>query len=258
MGYGDDIMATGLARGMKERGKRAAFGDGKKIIWGPWSAEMFKYNPNVAIPGSEGSKDLEWIGYYKGKRNYNTQANGKWIWNYEFSPTPGQFYFDDRENEITAGFKEDFVVVEPNVPWQKSVAGNKDWGQEKYQDLTDRLIKSGVKVVQFGHKNTRRFLQGAKLVTLGNFRQVIAALSRARLYVGPEGGMHHASAAVGIHAVVLFGGFIPPQVTGYQTHVNLTGTDKACGNLTDCAHCREAMQRITVDEVEQRVRERLP
>lgn len=249
-------MATGLARGMIERGKRAAFGDGKKIIWGPWSAEMFKHNPNVAIPGSEGSKDLEWIGYYKGKRNYNTQQNDRWVWNYSFRPTPGQFFFDQHESEIAAGFKDEFVVVEPNVPWQKSVAGNKDWGQEKYQELTDRLVKSGVRVVQFSHKNTRRFLQGAKLATL-NFRQAIAVLGRSRLYVGPEGGMHHAAAAVGVGAVVIFGGFIPPQVTGYDTHVNLTGTDRACGSLINCSHCRDAMSHITVDEVEQRVRERL-
>jgi ADP-heptose:LPS heptosyltransferase len=65
------------------------------------------------------------------------------------------------------------------------------------------------------------------------------------LYIGPEGGLHHGAAAVGIPAVVLFGGFIPPQVTGYKTHVNLTGgADFFCGSLQACKHCAEAMERI--------------
>jgi hypothetical protein len=49
--------------------------------------------------------------------------------------------------------------------------------------------------------------------------------------------------------VVLFGGFIPPQVTGYPGHVNLTGGAVACGSLQRCSHCQAAMNAISVDEV---------
>lgn len=249
MGYGDEIMATGLARGLRAQGKRAAFGDGKKIIWGPWCEEMFRNNPNIARPGSEHSKDLEWIAHYKGARKYNKLVNGKWVWNYDFKVTPGEFFFSDNERERANMIAPGFIVIEPNVPWQKSVAPNKDWGEQKFRHLAKRLRNSGRELVQFKHKNSRRILDDASLIEFQTFRNVIAALSRASLYIGPEGGMHHAAAAVGVKAVVIMGGFIPPQVIGYDNHINLTGGAEACGNIETCAHCKKAMERISVDEV---------
>ena len=61
MGYGDDIIATGLAKGLAAQGKLAAFGDRRKIVWGPWSEEMFRHNPNIARPEHTGKPNLQWI-----------------------------------------------------------------------------------------------------------------------------------------------------------------------------------------------------
>jgi ADP-heptose:LPS heptosyltransferase len=249
MGYGDEIIGSGLARGARARGFRVAFGDGVKIHWSSWCPEIFYNNPNVASPGSENSKDLIWVHHYKGKRKYNKLENGKWVWNYDFRPARGEFFFDEAEINIIKSFKPGFVVIEPNVPWQKEVAQNKDWGEGKYEEVARRLMLQGVKVIQFKHKNSRRMIKSASIVELPKFRHVIAALSQASLYIGPEGGMHHAAAAVAVPAVVIFGGFIPPEVTGYDFHVNLTGGVKACGNIMPCAHCRLAMNKISVDEV---------
>lgn len=252
MGYGDDIIATGLARGLKEKGKRAAFGDGHKIIWGPWSEEMFAHNPNIARPGSEGARDLEWIAHYKGARKYNKLQNGAWVWNYDFKVKPGQFFFSEAEKRsaeyMRASFNG-FVVIEPNVEWQKSVAPNKDWGEHKYAELAKQLQHDGIQIVQFVHKNSRRRLRGVTTIETAKFREAIAMLSLAKLYIGPEGGMHHAAAAVGIKAVVIMGGFIPPAVVGYDDHVNLTGDSTACGSLKTCPHCQAAMHNISVHQV---------
>jgi len=57
--------------------------------------------------------------------------------------------------------------------------------------------------------------------------------------------------------VVLFGGFIPPSVTGYAAHANLTGGAEACGSLKPCPHCRKAMEAISVEEVVEEALERL-
>ena len=251
MGYGDEIMGSGMARGARAAGRRVAFGDGQKIYWSSWCPDIYYNNPNVAPPGSERDRDLIWVDHYKGRRKYNRQDkdSGRWIWNYDFRAVPGEFFFDQQEINIARSFKPGFVVVEPNVPWQKEVAPNKDWGEGKYEEVARRLMLQGVKVVQFRHKNSRRIIPGASVVDMPKFRHVIAALSQASLFVGPEGGMHHAAAAVGVPAVVLFGGFIPPAVTGYDGHVNLTGGAEACGNYKPCPHCQQAMSRITVDEV---------
>jgi Glycosyltransferase family 9 (heptosyltransferase) len=251
MGYGDDIMASGFARGMRAQGKRAAFGDKTRIIWGPWSAEIFRHNPNVAKPGCERDRDLQWIDYYKGHRNYNRldAVKQRWVWNYEFKPKPGELFFDAEEREFAARAGRDFALIEPNVPWHKSVAPNKDWRLKNYQAVADMLLSEGNDVVQTSHGRDR--LSGVRVITTPTFRHALAVLSRAKLAIIPEGGLHHGAAALGVRAVVLFGGFIPPAVTGYDgLHINLTGDAEACGSLRPCKHCFDAMSRITIDEVQ--------
>ena len=104
-------------------------------------------------------------------------------------------------------------------------------------------------MVQFGYPAAKHRLANAQYFKTPSFRHAVVALSRARLAILPEGGLHHGAAAVGVKAVVLFGGFIPPSVTGYDMHVNLTGGAEACGSLKTCEHCRAAMDAIKVDDV---------
>lgn len=250
MGLGDNIMATGMARGAAARGKRIAFGDGQKILWDIHSDQIFKGNPNIAPPGSERHSDIEWIDFYKGNRKYNRHdpLNNKWVWNYDFRPIPGEIYFSPDEDKFSAPYGEGFILVEPNVPRQKSVAMNKKWPMGRFQELSRLLKKNGLRLLQFGYPGST-MVAGVPVARTANFRQALSILKRASVYVGPEGGLHHGSAAVGTRAVVLFGGFIPPQVTGYDTHVNLTGGVKACGSLRTCLHCQAAMNAISVEEV---------
>ncbi len=241
-------MATGVARGAAVRGKRVALGDGKKIIWDQHSQHVFLHNPNLAPPGSEGARDLEWVAHYKGHRLYNTQAASRWLWNLEFSATPGEVFLTEAEATLGRRNGRGFLVIEPNVPRWKTVAFNKDWGLARYQELATILIHRGHRLVQFNYGN-QPVLRGVLQLKTRSFRDAVALLGNAWLYVGPEGGLHHAAAAVDVRAVVLFGGFIPPSVTGYATHMNLTGGAEACGSLNKCVHCYDAMAAISVNEV---------
>jgi hypothetical protein len=251
MGLGDNLLATGMARGAKARGKRIAFGDGKKILWDKHSSEVFRGNPNVAPPGAERDQDVQWVGFYKGSRIYNSQdsANKRWIWNYDFKPTPGELFFNSAEVRNGKRYGAGFVILEPDVPSWKSVAPNKDWGRKNWQALADKLRKDGHRLAAFRHPRSGPPLAGVEHFATINFRDAAAILSRASLYIGPEGGLHHAAAAMNRKAVVLFGGFIPPSVTGYATHTNLTGGAEACGNYTPCQHCKDALAAISVGEV---------
>lgn len=246
---GDNLLATGLARGAHKRGKRIAFGDGKTIIWDHQSEQIFQGNPNIAPLGSEGADDLQWINFYRGNRLYNTQRAGRWEWNYDFRPTPGEIFFTDQELKWAERFGRDFIIVESNVPEHKTVARNKQWPILRYEKLARYLHKGGHDIRQFVYFNARHKVVVAKPIKPPNFRHALAVLARAKLYIGPEGGLHHGAAAVGTKAVVIFGGFIPPQVTGYDMHVNIAAEGKACGVYTRCAHCAEAMESISVEQV---------
>lgn len=244
-------MASGIARGARSRGKRIAFGDGKRIIWGPHAAEIFRDNPNVARPGSERDRDIEWVTFYKGCRAYNKQVGDRWMWNYDFRPIPGEVFLSDAEiclGQVARGS----ILIEPNVPQHKTCSPNKQWPVDRYQRVADELRHSGHVVSQLIYPGARHRLAGVRYLLTETFRQALAALSQSRLYVGPEGGMHHGAAAVGVPAVVIFGSWIPPEVTGYDSHVNVVGTDRShrgCGILRRCDHCRRSLDSITVDRV---------
>lgn len=251
MGYGDEIIASGLARGAAKRGKLIAFGDGKKIIWSDQSKEIFKNNPNVAAPEQERLPNLEWVPYYRGKRFYGEVQKGKWkFFNYE-CPV-GEIFFTDEEKAF--GVKVQcggwpFVVIEPRVKVRGATQGaNKQWPLDRYAAVAGFLNKHGIRTIQFVPQGKKKLLLGVEEVQTPTFRHALAALSKAVLYIGPEGGLHHGAAAVGTNAVVIFGGFNTPKSTGYKMHENIA-IGEPCGTIQACNHCREAMNSITVDMV---------
>lgn len=249
MGYGDEVMATGLAKVVAKRGKRAAFGDGKQIVFSKWSTEVFKNNPNIIRPGEENAPDVEWVAHYKGHRLYNALSRDRrrWIWNSDFKAVPGEFYFDDMELAHGRSAGKGFIIIEPNLPL-KAVKPNKEWGFTKYVKVAFELLAAGYDVAQFTYGRLR--LPGVKQIHSKTYREAVAFLSQAALFIGPEGGLHHAAAAVGVPGVVIFGGFIPASLTGYDIHINLTGnSQEACGSLTRCRHCRVALNSISPETV---------
>lgn len=257
MGYGDEIIASGMAKGAKARGKRIAFGDGNKIDWHPFAHQIFWGNPNVAPPGSERDPDIEWIANYRGSRPYNRNANNT---HWEYVPgmvkTPGEIFFKPEETEWAARqalrLNKRFVLIEPSVPHFKRMGINKQWPVKYYRTLAKVLRESGYEPIQFVYQPPFGPSQDLPETTHFNtpsFRHSLALMKLAQFYVGPEGGMHHGAAAVGTPAVVIFGGYISPDITGYPHHYNHFTGGKACGKFEPCEHCATALASITVDQV---------
>ncbi len=247
MGWGDELVASGLARGARERGERIAFGFDGQIRWSPQAREIFRGNPNVAPPGSEGDTDLRWIAHCSGAR-LNTSGidrrAGRWRW-LPFRPVPGELFFSDEEIEYGKSFGDGFVVLEPRT---KTVWANKQWPRHRYVDVANKLRGKGLRVVQFSGES--KPVDGCgKVIPTPTFRKALAVLSNAALYVGPEGGLHHGAAAVGTKAVVIFGGWPDPKSSGYDHHRNLAAPNAGCGTIRLCNHCRIAMHKITSDQV---------
>ncbi|MCC8945999.1 hypothetical protein H8A97_13040 [Bradyrhizobium sp. Arg62] len=234
-----------MARGARARGKRVAFGDRHRIIWSVESHQIYQGNANVAPPGDARYLDLIWIPHYKGVRLYGTPRPGGWKWNPDFRSIPGEIFFTPQELAFAeARMPAGAVVIEPHV---KPMAVNKRWPLERFQEVARRLLRAGHRVVQFSYGQP--VLAGVMPISSPTFRTSLAMMARAGLYIGPEGGLHHGAAAVGTTAVVIFGGYIHPMTTGYATHVNLFGSDEACGNTGACEHCRRAMRAIEAEEV---------
>jgi ADP-heptose:LPS heptosyltransferase len=249
-------MASALARGMAAQGKQAAFyapmGNHRVIKWTGYCDDIFTHNPNIARPGGKDKYDLVWFPHYKKIFPYCTYdgARRKWIWKMDFKAQPGEFFFTPEE--LALPVPKPFIVIEPNIAWQRQVNHNKDWGEGKYEKLAKMLIDAGHTVVQFIHGNSRRRIDGAHQLPTPKFHQAAAVMSSASLIIAPEGANHHAAAALGVPAVIVWGAWSPPQTMGYDAHIKLTGgATTACGNTYNCTHCRNAMNNISVDEVYQ-------
>lgn len=181
----------------------------------------------------------------------------RWVWRDSFRCEPGEIFFSLVEREfaqrVQASFSDDQpVLIEPHNKAKPEVV-NKAWGWERWQALANL---QSVPLVQVGPKNART-LDGVQRIETETFRDACAVLSVCRGYVGPEGGMHHAAAALGIPAVVLFSGFISPELTGYMEHRNIYHGGAPCGSRLPCTHCRESLDAISVEEVDANLKELL-
>jgi hypothetical protein len=236
LGYGDQLLATGIARKARlfRPGKKICIGDGTQVEWG----EVFENNPHISkeiVPG------CVWVHSNKSFRPYvdNEKCTAdKMAWRRDFKASPGELFLTAEEKAKWT--QTGFVYIEPNIKgW---LGPNKDWGFDRWQEVVNRLPLRWV-------QGPGRKLEGVEQVQTASFRDACALLARADLFVGTDGGLHHAAAALGKKAVVVWGGFTHPRNLGYDTHINLHSGVEPCGSLKPCDHCKKAMDRITVEMV---------
>lgn len=254
MGWGDEIMAAGQARALQEIDPRkvAVTDDAGRVRWHPaWHG-----NPRIATPREAEHEEAQRLPNGPGCRPYvdtkrmrrefarifpgrpftTKVSDVRLPWRFtDWRAEPGEIYV----RKVSRRGEE--VVVEPHL--KSGASANKQWGWKRWQDLVSRI---DVAWVQLGPPGTR-LLDGARHVPTATFLDACSVLSGARAAVLPEGGLHHAAAALGIPAVVIFGGRSSPANLGYDGHVNLfdpANGESPCGQSAACAHCARAMAGI--------------
>lgn len=251
MGWGDELMVTGQARVMQERDPRKVRIVYERRRW----HEAFDHNPRIARPEEQGDFQVleprrDWL------RPYCVQKRvDRWIWR-KYEPPAGELYFTEAEldfGERHAGR----VIVQPHL--KAGASPNKQWGWINWNKLAWLAReKLGVTVTQIG-SGTVPVIDGAEHIGTAGMRLAAAMIARARAVVASEGGLHHVAAAVGTPAVVIYGGYISPAVTGYPEQKAFFGTSAkyplGCGNRQECDHCRQAMASISPEAVFEALRE---
>jgi hypothetical protein len=237
MGLGDWLMASGDAKEANERtGKKVKLGDGVRMSW---DSQVFANNPRMA---SNCDTDVVWVKNYQGHRPYLKGAkNGRMLFNNDYKPKPGEIYFSQVEKKHIEKIDKDYIVVEPNVKRVYAHTVNKAWhGWEE-------LFKHDLPWLQLGDVSIKRYTNWKETAT---FRDALQVLSKAKLFVGTDGGLHHAAAALGIPSVVIWTGFTSPRHLGYDTHRNIHDGSEPCGTYDSvCQHCLLKSKAITVEQV---------
>lgn len=251
MGMGDEIMAAGLAaQKAREAGGPVAILDRQGR---PRWSDVWKGNPDVATPEEFLAKKAKASivcgpyarPYIERWETWSSKARCVFS-SWQARSAPGRIYLTPSELQLAEETKKKlghYIIVEPALVNSNP---NKEWGVEKYQEVLRRFPDE--QFVQMGPAAPARLLEGAYWVQTSTYRDACAVLSAARAALLPEGGLHHAAAALGVPAVVIFGGHTHPDSTGYDGHINLVSDipETPCGRYAPCPHCREAMDSICV------------
>ena len=144
-----------------------------------------------------------------------------------------------RAEEIRPPDGRPLVVVHPFSGF--FAARTKQWHFSHWKQFLD-LIPPEIETVRFGNSDEpatpterprHRDILGADL------RIVAALLESADAFVGQESGMAHLATALRVPSVVIFTGYVPPDVFGYPQNVNL-GPDlpyAPCWQGNGCPPC---------------------
>jgi hypothetical protein len=191
---------------------------------------------------SNSDTDVVWVKNYQGHRPYlKGTKNGRLLFNDDYKPRVGEVYFNQLEKKNIDKIDKDYIVVEPNVKRLYAHTVNKAWHGWK------ELFKHDLPWLQLGDVTVKRYTKWKETTT---FREALQVLSKAKLFVGTDGGLHHAAAALGIPSVVIWTGFTSPRHLGYDTHRNIHDGSEPCGTYDSvCQHCLLKAKNISVEQV---------
>jgi hypothetical protein len=147
-----------------------------------------------------------------------------------------------------------YVVIEPgtNTDWFGDLRA---WPIDRWQDLVFFINKKypDVSVLQIG-LSTTTLLQGViDLRGKTSFREATLIIKDSLLFIGTEGGLMHAAAAVKARAIILWGGVTSSSFAGYphlHTIISNSVPCAPCGQLGWCDNDRVCMNSIRVEVVQ--------
>jgi ADP-heptose:LPS heptosyltransferase len=240
-------LAAGEAQVLYERtGVKVAVTDARfRVRW----HDVWAGNPAIAsLADLAENVPLQYLQNAPNLRPYNssnpfTVDSGVTFTDWRARDHRGKLYLTEAERALAPS--GDYWLIEPSPMGNSNP--NKRWPFERFQRVVERVIGPWVQTV---HPDSVA-LAGALQVPARTFREACGVLAGAKGYLGTEGGLHHAAAALGIPAVVIFGGCMSVECLGYPEQTNLVdeGPETPCGRWVDCEHCRQAMDRITVEQV---------
>ena len=269
MGFGDEIMATYYAKIEKQKYPDRQVVVGNYKTKQALDSRVFFNNPNISDPKKlDENKIVHFVDLNNTNRPYidwQKTTVHKYYWNFDHRAKPGELYFDKKEiseaqnaiGEAKAFWKSSsstehkgiiFIESSRTIKKQSKCGENQSWGLKRW-DKTIEILKRNYLIINSTHQNS--FSHRDTFSYDCSFRIACAIMKYCNLYLGPEGGFSHAAASLSKSGVVIYGGWIPPQVIGYNFHENfyVEIEGSPCGIRDECDHCRKCMDLITVDNV---------
>jgi ADP-heptose:LPS heptosyltransferase len=135
------------------------------------------------------------------------------------------FYPKAEERRLAAEMRprngRPLVVVHPFSGF--FAARTKQWNFAHWKKLLE-ILPPGIETVRFSDQDepatpTERTLH--RDILGADLRVIAALLESADAFVGQDSGLAHLATALGVPAVVIFTGYVPPDMFGYPQNINL-------------------------------------
>ncbi len=255
---GDTLMVTALARSLKRLDPQLRVGVVSR------RPEIFQHNPNI----DENRGWHLWRGKYTVQAGYRrcdlagqahavqTQWNALWTElaeaGFSFAHTTTslpeldgvnpEVFLTDAERQAghmlgqSAGDARKPLVLIGSGGKLKPTH-NREWGLANYQSLVD-LLAPHARLIQISGEQPLR-QDGRPLPNLGllPIREAAALFQACDVMLVQEGGLMHLARAVNAPAVVIYGGYVFPELTGYRDQVNLSARPACAPCIREPENC---------------------
>lgn len=236
MGLGDEIMVTGEVKKLRATDSRKVQVIDNKCR--PRWSSLWEGNTGIARLNESGDFYVyQNAGNCRPYIDYSRSTRQRWVFAKGYRATPGELHCVKSDPR-----GDGFVIIEPMIKSNASPA--KQWG--KWRQLVDTKAHRFAQMVPPGMTPIR----GVAAIFTKSFEEACGVMMTAKGLILPEGGLHHAAAALGLKTVVLYGAATSPYVTGYDSQTNLWVDDPAgLGWRIRHAACDRAWDQITVEKV---------
>ena len=218
---GDTLMITGFPRKLKQK-----FPNKKVVVEvhkrSPHFRELFSENPYVDFVTEKhfcSTKRHFKPDYYVDTNTTNSlYAQLAKKVNLEGYVYP-EVYLNEKElEEINKKYPYEYVVVCPEGK-KSHVSNRKEWGVDNFQELVNCFPKT--KFLQIGSKTDKLLENVVDLRDSLSAKELALIMKNSLLFVGLEGGLMHMAKAVSNKSIIIYGGFLHPNVSGYAENINI-------------------------------------
>lgn len=214
-GMGDNLLLTMLASELNNK-----YPNKSVIVETEWP-DLFVNNPNVTWftkkhftttkrhirPKYKINIDTKRSLYNQMMDYIDTKEKGK----------PELFLTDKEVNDAKRNYPFNYIVTCPEGK-QGFTANRKEWGFNNFQLLSNLFEE--IEVIQIGSKDDR-LLENVIDARGLSIRESAAILHGSMFFLGLEGGLMHLAKSVGVKGIILYGGFIKPEISGYDDFLNI-------------------------------------
>lgn len=131
---------------------------------------------------------------------------------------PEIYLLDNEFNRFRDILIDPYITICP-AGKQSFASNRKEWGISKFQAVVDNF-KDKIDFVQVGSPQTP-LLKYVKDFRGLKIRESAAVVGNARLFLGLEGGLMHLAKAMSVRAVIIYGGYLNPDIIGYNDNINI-------------------------------------